>query len=208
MLGNDSDADGLNISSVSVTELPSNSTAVTDNDGKITYTPNAEFLGNDTLTYQVCDLGNPVMCSQAQVFIAVYDPQVNNVPIANNDYILVVEGQSKDCMVLDNDLDPEGDIDTSSLTLDKLPLHGTATVSSGEGKITYTADPGYRGYDTLKYVICDKGLPSLCDTAFVYLTINSIMGMMNTKQDLLSVYPNPGYGEIFLPVSRRFFRMV
>ncbi len=41
--------------------------------GAVTYTPDANFNGSDTFTYEVCDDGVPVLCDTATVTITV-DP--------------------------------------------------------------------------------------------------------------------------------------
>ena len=49
---------------------------------------------------------------------------------------------------------------------------GTATVN-GNGTITYVPGPGANANapDSFCYVICDNGVPSLCDTATVHISI-------------------------------------
>jgi hypothetical protein len=56
VLANDSDADGtLDPTSVEVTVAPSHGTAAAQADGRISYTPAAAFLGDDTFSYRVAD---------------------------------------------------------------------------------------------------------------------------------------------------------
>ena len=76
ILGNDNDPnDGIDTSSVSVTDPPSNGTIIENPDGTITYTPDGGFSGQDTLIYEICDYGNPepVMCDTAIVVVTVDD---------------------------------------------------------------------------------------------------------------------------------------
>jgi hypothetical protein len=44
-------------------------------------------------------------------------------------------------------------------------------VNHGDGTFTYTPNPGYTGSDSFVYEICDNGVPKLCDTAAVNITI-------------------------------------
>ncbi|MEO1436483.1 MAG: PKD domain-containing protein, partial [Bacteroidota bacterium] len=61
---------------VNIATPPSNGTAIIDAMNNLEYTPNTGFVGNDTLTYQLCNLcGN---CGTAMVIITVED-----VPVAN-----------------------------------------------------------------------------------------------------------------------------
>ena len=62
---------------------PANGTAVDNGDGTITYTPDANWFGTDTFTYQVCDNGTPSLCDTATVTITV-NP-VNDAPVAVDD---------------------------------------------------------------------------------------------------------------------------
>ncbi|MCB0633434.1 MAG: tandem-95 repeat protein, partial [Lewinella sp.] len=50
---------------------PVNGTVVLNNDGTFTYTPDTDFVGEDTFTYEVCDPGG--RCDQAVVTIVVYE---------------------------------------------------------------------------------------------------------------------------------------
>ena len=54
VLVNDFDVDGDSLA-VSIISGPSNGSAVIEADGSITYTPNAGYTGNDSLTYQIDD---------------------------------------------------------------------------------------------------------------------------------------------------------
>jgi hypothetical protein len=70
---NDSDLDG-NINPNGFTKLtnPTNGTVVFNANGSYTYTPNTNYLGPDSFTYQVCDLTLPApLCATATVNINV-----------------------------------------------------------------------------------------------------------------------------------------
>ena len=43
---------------------PANGTAVDNGDGTITYTPDANWFGTDTFTYEVCDNGSPSLATR------------------------------------------------------------------------------------------------------------------------------------------------
>ena len=68
--------DAGNINSVSILINPSNGTA-TASGTTVTYTPNADFIGTDTLVYLVCDAFCTSYCDTAIVIIRV----VENIPI-------------------------------------------------------------------------------------------------------------------------------
>jgi hypothetical protein len=76
---NDTDSNGLNLSSVSITTPPVNGTlTVNSSTGNITYTPNLNYSGSDSFVYTICDNGIPVMCDQATVTITVNSS--NDIP--------------------------------------------------------------------------------------------------------------------------------
>ncbi|MNJ86419.1 hypothetical protein D3C87_39130 [compost metagenome] len=171
---NDTDPDGnLDITSVTIVDQPSNGTVTVDPlTGEITYTPNSNFNGTDTLIYSICDTGMPVLCDTALVIITV-NP-VNDAPVANDDTATTNEDTPVVINVPSNDTDPDGNIDNTSVTVVDQPSNGTVTVDPLTGEITYTPNPGFNGTDTLVYSICDTGMPVLCDTAVVVITINFV----------------------------------
>ena len=70
VLDNDYDEDGnINPESVVITEDPFDGTVVVNADGTVTYTPNTDFIGEDTFVYQVCD--NDGLCDTATVTVVV-----------------------------------------------------------------------------------------------------------------------------------------
>ncbi|MDV7188613.1 gliding motility-associated C-terminal domain-containing protein, partial [Lutibacter sp. TH_r2] len=70
ILENDYDLDGtLVISSVEITLEPENGTVVINSDGTVTYTPDFDFIGEDSFEYQVCD--NDGLCDTAMVYLTV-----------------------------------------------------------------------------------------------------------------------------------------
>ena len=171
---NDTDVDGnLDETSVTVVTPPVNGTATVDPvTGEITYTPNPNFNGNDTLVYSICDTGIPALCDTAVVIITV-NP-VNDPPIANGDVATTNEDIPVVIDVPSNDTDVDGNLDETSVTVVTPPTNGTATVDPVTGEITYTPNTGFTGNDTVIYSICDTGMPVLCDTAIVVITVSPV----------------------------------
>jgi gliding motility-associated-like protein len=95
----------------------------------------------------------------------------NSNPNAANDYVTVCENSGTiNVAVQSNDSDPENNSLTTSIFSG--PQHGTAALAGNT--INYTATYNYSGQDTIVYVVCDNGIPSLCDTALVVITIRPI----------------------------------
>lgn len=105
-------------------------------------------------------------CSQSdQVTIGV-DGIIR--PIANDDYDTTGLNTSTIINVLENDIDVIGSgLDVSII---RNPANGIATLAD-DGFITYAPLLNFTGNDTLIYKICDRGIPSKCDSALVIITI-------------------------------------
>jgi hypothetical protein len=95
----------------------------------------------------------------------------NTPPNAVNDYVSVCENSGAvNVAVQNNDSDPENNTLTTSIYSG--PQNGTATLAGNT--INYTPATGFFGNDTIVYVDCDNGSPSLCDTALLVITITPI----------------------------------
>ena len=174
VLTNDLDPDSGQTLAVTTTPVtnPLNGMVVLNTNGTYTYTPNPTFVGTDSFKYRVCDSGTPALCDTATIVVEVYDPAqnlLNKAPLALNDNTTTPQGTPLVIAVKNNDIDP--DLNTlGNPTLATTPTKGTAVVNSN-GTVTYTPNPTATGTDTFKYVICDNGTPSKCDSATVTVEI-------------------------------------
>jgi len=164
----------LDTTSVTVVGGPNNGTATVDSTGAITYMPDPNFNGMDTIQYAVCDNGTPPLCDTALVTVNV--APVQDTIVANDDMAGVNPGDTVDIDVIANDFDvlddPTGGVDSTSVTIITPPFSGTATVNA-DGSITYISDSLFMGTDSLQYTVCDLGipLPVTCDTAWVFINV-------------------------------------
>jgi len=170
VLVNDGDSDGSNLT-VNTTPIDDvdNGTLVLNDDGTYTYTPDPDFNGEDSFTYEVCNDENPQECETATVTIIV-NP-INDAPIAEDDIVTTEDGNPVSGDVTPNDYDPDGDdliVNTTPVTD---PTNGTVVINS-DGTFTYTPTGGFTGEDTFEYEICDNGTPQECTTAIVTITVN------------------------------------
>ena len=78
-------------------------------------------------------------------------------------------GLSVGVNVLENDVDPEGKLDPSTVRVLQPPDHGTAQVNP-DGSITYTTDASYQGSDSFRYEVCDDDPAPQCAAATVRIT--------------------------------------
>ncbi len=91
-------------------------------------------------------------------------------PDAVDDSAETDAGTPIDLPVLDNDSDPDGDLDPTTLTVVDPATNGTAEVVGTQ--IRYTPDPGFAGADSFTYQVCDE--TGLCDIASVSVTVVGI----------------------------------
>ncbi len=139
--------------------------------GTYTFIPAADFVGTVNYEYTVCDDGIPMTCELTTVTINVL-PQLYNSTNAIDDEEFMDKGSTLNANVLDNDSDVEGDVQTVSLV--NGPSQGSLTLNAN-GSYSYTpTDPNYSGTDKFVYSVCDNGIPQVCDTATVYLTILNV----------------------------------
>ena len=161
---NDTDADGNGLTTT-IIDNGNHGTASLLNADSLSYCPNSNYNGKDTILYQICD-GNGG-CDIDTVFITV-NP-VNNDPDADTDYKTVNEDNCINIDVQLNDIDPDGDALTTSI-ITNAP-HGNANVLNGDS-LAYCPDANYNGKDTIIYQICDGN--GGCDIDTVFITVNPV----------------------------------
>jgi hypothetical protein len=169
VMNNDSDPEGGSLTAPVITQDPKNGVATVVGN-TISYTANANFIGKDTLIYQVCEAvtgcPKPILCDTAIVVFMV----TNRPPLAVNDSTITGKCQSVFIPVLNNDSDPEGG--SLQLSITTPPANGTASVVNGT-QILYTPNSGYTGTDSVGYTITDDGMPALSASAKAIITISA-----------------------------------
>lgn len=156
VITNDTDPEGNALANPSMVIEPKFGTA-SFSGSNLTYTPQSNYTGYDTLIYQICEAssnscGASPLCDTAIVIIYIK----NQKPVANADTKTANQCTQVGIDVTLNDTDPEGGQLAVSLVTN--PSHGTATISGNI--ILYTSASGYTGTDTFTYRICDDGFAS------------------------------------------------
>jgi len=151
VLANDTDLDGDTLSA-SLTQDAEHGQVVLNADGSFTYTPEADFSGTDTFTYQVSDGQG----GQATATATVSVTPANDAPVAGSDSHTVDEDGTLNVDathgVLANDTDLDGDTLSASLTQDA--EHGQVVLNA-DGSFTYTPEADFSGTDTFTYQVSD-----------------------------------------------------
>ena len=146
---------------------PYNGKVFVNTNGTITYIPNPGYMGLDSFIYQICDNYTDVACDTAIVLLNVL---YNDELVANSDHFTIYRNQQGVLNVAANDFDPEFQLDLTSIVIIVDPENGNA-IATGNGTVTYQPLPDFVGTDSFQYVICDKGLPADCDSAWVYINV-------------------------------------
>lgn len=152
---NDSDADSaLNKASVTVvTAAQHGATSVDTASGVITYTPVANYNGNDSFTYRVQDIYG---ANSNAVTVSLTVQAVNDAPVTVADIGSTLEDSSLtiDVLANDSDIDSGDSLSSATLALVTSPAHGSAQISNGE--VTYTPAANFNGSDAFSYTVADQ----------------------------------------------------
>ena len=156
VLANDVDVEGDPLTVELVSDVTSGVLSL-NADGTFTYTPDADFAGEDRFIYRTSD--GTATSNLAAVTITVKG--VNDAPVAEDDGFDIRQGELLESLgslelapagALANDSDVDGD--PLTFVLVDGPGHGTVEVGP-DGQVTYTPDAGFTGIDTLTYRASD-----------------------------------------------------
>ncbi len=168
VLANDTNPDHGTLA-LSIITTPANGSAVINGDNTITYTPNADFYGTDSFTYQVIDsVGGDTISADVSITVSAVD----DAPVAVDDDISLDEDSSAVVDVRINDYDVEGDGFIILSFTD--PANGTLSLDAGTGAFTYTSASNYHGIDSFTYTIQQVTDLGLVSTASVNIIVNSV----------------------------------
>ncbi len=174
VVSNDTDIDGtIDPKTVSITTNAAHGAlSVNPSSGAVTYTPAANYFGNDTFRYIVKD--NEGLASREAV-VSITINAVNDAPAAVNDTYTLFEDHPLTINaggVLANDSDVENNPLTAVLVSNV--SHGTLTLNAN-GSFTYLPAGNFNGSDSFTYKANDgQSLNNLSNTATVILRIDSV----------------------------------
>jgi large repetitive protein len=172
---------------IATAPLATEGTAVVNGDGTITFTPEPDFYGTVTFTYQVCESPS-TECRIETVIIEVLPANAEIKVIAADDYNQTTKGLPVSATaaegVLANDY-TTGDV--SNLTASIVgattqPGVGTLTLSP-DGSYTFVPDANFVGTAVFVYEVCEG---TVCVQATLYI----LVGDQTTYPDVNATFVN------------------
>jgi hypothetical protein len=162
-LENDQEPDG-DAMLVRAIAPPGHGTAKMKGDAIITYRPEPDFGGEDSIIYTVLDSSG----AAAEATIHILVSPVNDPPIAIDDDAVAQEDVPVTIAVLDND----SDVDDKALTVAADQAHHGSVEPNEDGTLTYTPEPDYHGEDSFSYRALDANAKS--DPAKVTIVVGAV----------------------------------
>ncbi len=162
-------------SSVTVITDPVNGKVVVNADGTLTFTPNTDFYGTDSLEYKVCDNANPANCQSTFVYYKVLAESANSITSAIDDYGYVTNNKVGNASVsgnlLTNDKNTLDSTLVASLITGPTAEQGTFTINSN-GAYTFTPTLGFSGPIDIIYKACTLDDPAICAKATLHIVVS------------------------------------
>ena len=166
VLANDTDPEGNTLSIGALTQ-PQFGTVSVQN-GRVLYTPPANWSGTTTFTYRPTDVVGAGPNGNVTTVTVTVTP-TPDAPVAGANNYTTDQGVTLTVTapgVLGNDTDPDGDALTASVVSG--PANGVLTLNA-DGSFSYAPDPAFFGTDSFTYAANDG--TGLSGTATVTLTV-------------------------------------
>ena len=158
------DNDSINMNTFTiVVEIPPlhGAAVISTNPQEIDYTPDTDYFGSDSFVYKV------ITTSRAETTATVYLNviNVNDAPVANNDFVVIDEDTPTFIDVLSNDVDVDGDY--LEIIIATTPTNGIASIHSINQTIYYRPNTHFTGTDSFNYTIEDPSNSTSVATVFI-----------------------------------------
>ena len=160
-------------------DFPQNGTITMFTNGTYTYTPFANFNGQDSVHYKVCDTKGA--CTSATLIFNVLP--ANDSPKATINASVVAEDLANTFCGFITDIDA-GDIFNARLCNTPLGI-ANPSINNNQLCITYTPSKNYTGVDTICLLVCDKG--GLCDSVRLPIIVTPVNDVPNILVTPMSV---------------------
>jgi len=163
----------LDVTSMSMMKMPLNGSIAMTPEGMINYTPDAGFIGHDTLEYEVCVMGES-FCSRSMQIISVNAPNAINSVVAGDDFAYTLRGVSKSGDVSLNDMDPENDemtVTQQGSLLSPVAIPEGEYYINTDGTYGFTPDDDFSGALEIVYTVCDNNADIACTNATLRMQV-------------------------------------
>ncbi|MCP4120813.1 MAG: tandem-95 repeat protein [Bacteroidetes bacterium] len=187
ILSNDFDVDGnvLMMENVSILDQPDYGSVVKHPSIGLIYNPEQNYIGNDTITYLVCDNGHPELCDWATVIVQV---------IPQSDTLYVSVNEDSQISLCSDSVVNLNDSDMSGIIFENGETEPNSTITTP--CFDYKPDRDFNGLDTVLMVICYKN--TLCDTIIFVIDVLPINDAPLIVDDLATT----GVGNsVLIPVT-------
>ncbi|MGY5700579.1 tandem-95 repeat protein [Vibrio parahaemolyticus] len=172
VLGNDTFESTDKVVSLDAENGPANGTVSVNPDGSVTYTPDDNYVGEDTFTYIVTSGG-----VSESTTVEVNVTPVNDAPVAKDDIATTQEDTAVTIDVLPNDTDIDGD----KLSIESASVpEAQGKVEIVEGKLVFRPAENFNGDAEITYTVTDG---QLADEAKVTVTVNPVNDAPTIKVD-------------------------
>ncbi|WP_138543612.1 Ig-like domain-containing protein, partial [Pseudoalteromonas rubra] len=165
---NDDDLDSGDSLSVSALSQPQHGVLTLNADGSFNYQHDGSESTSDSFTFQVTDAQNAVSATHT---VSLTINPVEDAPTAVDDSATTNEDTAVQIALLDNDSDPEGNMNAASAVVVTAPTKGAVSIVNGIA--TYTPASNENGQDSFTYTVADTAL-NTSEQATVVVTITPV----------------------------------
>ncbi len=164
---------------------------VSNANGTYTYTPKANFFGEDSFTYSIKDADSDESTATVGITVdkqavVIPQPPANKKPTAVND--IVSTDEDKSLVITQADLlgnDNLGDTPTTIFSIENNSVEGGRIVSNANGTYTYTPKANFYGEDRFSYSIKDANGDQ--SNASVKVNVSAVNDLPKAVKDTTAV---------------------
>jgi hypothetical protein len=153
--------------SYSLEEGPLHGAATINAAGQLIYTPEANYVGIDIISYRSCDAFG--LCDVGDLTIQING--LNDAPVTNNDWNEVLMNGILFGELAPNVQDIDSPLNEIQFTLSTAPANGTIQINA-EGAYSYVPFEYFFGIDSVSYTVCDN--QGACSTGELFITVTLV----------------------------------
>ncbi|CAN5755606.1 hypothetical protein BH10CHL1_BH10CHL1_15410 [soil metagenome] len=141
----------------------------------VIYTPNTDFIGNDSFTFRVNDGQVDSNLATINILVKPNVPTTNKAPIANDQNVTVARNTTRNITLTASDA--EDDLLTYQVI--SAPSHGD--LSGAAPNLTYTPQPGFTGNDSFTFLANDTQNNSNLATIAIQVISTAVAPVANQQ---------------------------